>query len=125
MKNLAFHYSTETYGVDRQNDKIYAIYPTGWNLILEQARLHSFRTSSTTASVPHIQFQTTPTGTKLPVVKSNRVPRTSKLWTLGTRPVTSNVSSQDYLNLIAKYVAEAAIMEALWEEEQELDDPET
>ena len=29
MKNLAICYSTDTYAVDKQNDKIYAVLPTG------------------------------------------------------------------------------------------------
>ena len=77
--------------MDIQNGKIYIIFPTGWHLIPEQARLYSFMVLPTPTSVPQMQLHPTVTGTKPPVVESTRIPRTSDVFTPGILPVISDV----------------------------------
>ena len=62
--------------MDRQNGKIYAIFPPDRHLIQEQARLYLFITLPTPISVPCMQFQTVLMGTTPPIVESIRVHRT-------------------------------------------------
>ena len=52
-------------------------FPTGWCLMLEQARLFPFLILPTPTSVPQIQFHSTMTMTTPPVAASTRVPITS------------------------------------------------
>ena len=51
-ENLAICYSVETYAVNMQSGKIYAIFITGWYLILEQASMYPFMVMPTPTSVP-------------------------------------------------------------------------
>ena len=82
------------------------MYPPGWHLIPEQARIQLFMTLPTPTigtSVVWIQFQVAPTGTMPPIVESARIPvlRFSGLQIQATLPVIGNVSNQDYLNMTA------------------------
>ena len=106
--------STETCAVDRPNGKIYAIYPTYWHLIPDQARLQLFMTLPTImigASVAQIQFQVKPAGATPPKVECTRmsISRTLVLQTQDTLPVTDNVSNQDNFNMTTEYLAKTAI----------------
>ena len=56
MKHLAMHYSTDTYELDIQNGKIYAIFPTGGHLVLMQTRLYAFMVFRTPTSVSLMYF---------------------------------------------------------------------
>ena len=89
---------------------MYAMYPTGQGLILEEGRLLAFMTCKHFISATYAVSN-----------NSNRGYTTySRIYQIPY--LTGNVSSQDDLNLTAEYLAKAAIKEALEEEEQELDD---
>ena len=67
MQNLVICHLIDTYAVDRQNGKIYAICSTRWCLILEQTKPYPFIVLPPPTSVPWMQFHLTLTGTTLPV----------------------------------------------------------
>ena len=71
-KNLALHYSTETYGT-WTNGKIYTIFPTCWCFNTRTGQVTYFNDLSNSTSVSFMHFQTTPTGTILPIAESTRM----------------------------------------------------
>ena len=75
----------------------------------------------TLTSVPGMQFQTIPSGTKLPRAKSTRLPTMYELQTLDTLPMTDQRYCLDCLISTVEHLAKTSIKEALKEEEQKIE----